>query len=368
VAAEDFPVPILRWGWDAHFEALWTDGERENFVPARVVGQQRKFWRIASDSGERWAEAAGKLRLAAEQGADWPAVGDWVEAEIQDAGASALIREVLPRRSRFVRKAAGKKREEQVIAANVDTVLLVCALDGDFNPRRVERYLTQTWESGAEPVIVLNKADSCEDANEKKAEMERVGLGSAVCVISAKTGQGIEELEPFLMPGQTLAMLGSSGAGKSTLANLLLGDARQEVRDVRASDGRGRHTTTSRELLLLPGGALLVDTPGLRELQLWGAQDGLVRTFAEIGELAERCRFSDCRHQGEPGCMVLAALEAGTLDPARLENRRKLLREQEFLRRKVDPEARQQQKEQWKQLHKAARQKYQQRQRDGGKR
>lgn len=361
-------MPILQWGWDAYFEARWNDGERENVVPARVVGQQRKFWRIASDSGEGWAEAAGKLRLAAEQGADWPAVGDWVAAEIHDADDSALIQEVTPRRSRFVRKAAGKKMYEQVIAANLDTVLLVCALAGDFNPRRVERYLAQCWESGAKPVIVLNKADACEDADEKKAEMERVGLGSVVCVISAKTGQGIEELQPFLMPGQTLAMLGSSGVGKSTLANLLLGDARQEVTDVRESDNRGRHMTTSRELLLLPGGALLMDTPGLRELQLWDAEDGLTQTFAEIDELAERCRFSDCRHEGEPGCAVRVALEAGTLDPARLENRRKLLREHEFLRRKVNPEARQEQKEQWKQLHRAARQKYQQRQRDGGKR
>jgi ribosome biogenesis GTPase len=365
---EDFPVSISRWGWDAYFEALWNDRGRENVVQARVVGQQRRFWRVASDSGESWAEATGKLRLAAEEGADWPAVGDWVAVDLHEVGDSALIREVLPRRSRFVRKAAGKRMEEQVIAANVDIVLLVCALDGDFNPRRMERYLAQCWESGAKPVILLNKADACADSKERAAEMERVALGSAVCVISAKTGQGIEELEPFLMPGQTLAMLGSSGVGKSTLANRLLGHARQDVREVRESDSRGRHTTTSRELLLLPGGALLMDTPGLRELQLWDAEEGLTQTFADIDELAERCRFSDCRHEGEPGCAVRAALDAGTLDPARLENRRKLLREQEFLRRKVDPEARQQQKEQWKGIHRAARQKYQQRQRDGGKR
>jgi len=361
-------MSISRWGWDAYFEALWNGGERENFVPARVVGQQRKFWRVASDSGEGWAEAAGKLRLAAEEQADWPAVGDWVAVDLHHVGDSALIQEVLPRRSRFVRKAAGRNMEEQVIAANVDTVLLVCALDGDFNLRRVERYLAQCWESGAKPVIVLNKADACADLQEKAVAMERVALGAAVCVISAKTGLGLDGLEQFLKPRQTLAMLGSSGVGKSTLANRLLGHARQEVREVSESDSRGRHTTTSRELFLLPGGALLMDTPGLRELQLWDAEDGLTRTFAEIDELAERCRFSDCRHEGEAGCAVRAALDAGLLDPARLENRRKLLREQEFLQRKVDPQARQEQKEQWKRIHRAARQKYQQRQRDGGKR
>ena len=365
---EDCTVSISGWGWNSYFEAFWRGGDWKNAVPARVVGQQRKFWRVAGEFGECWAEASGKLRLAADEGADWPAVGDWVAAKFHDAGGSALIQQVLPRRSQFVRKAAGKKMEQQVIAANVDTVLLVCALDGDFNPRRVERYLAQCWESGAKPVIVLNKADVCADPREKAAEMEQIALGSAVCVVSARTGRGLEELNPFLEPGQTLAMLGSSGVGKSTLANRLLGHARQEVREVRESDSRGRHTTTSRELLLLPGGALLMDTPGLRELQLWDADDGLTRTFEEIDELEARCRFSNCRHEGEPGCAVQAALEAGTLDPGRLENRRKLLREQEFLRRKVDPEARQEQKEQWKQIHRAARQKYQQRQREGGKR
>jgi len=250
----------------------------------------------------------------------------------------------------------------------VDTALLVSALDGDFNPRRVERYLAQCWESGARPVIVLNKADACKEAREKAAEMERVAIGTAVRLVSAKTGQGFDELEEFLRPGNTLVLLGSSGVGKSTIANRLLGQAVQEVQPVRESDSRGRHTTTSRELFVLPGGALLMDTPGLREMQLWDAEDGVAQTFADIDALAAKCRFGDCRHEGEPGCAVLESVSAGSLDAARLENRRKLLREQEFLRRKVDPEARQEQKEQWKQIHRAQRQKYQQRQRDGGKR
>ena len=246
---------ILQWGWNSYFEASWNDGARDGVVPARVIAQQRGFWRVAGEFGECWAEAAGRLRLTADEGADWPAVGDWVAVELRDGEKAAVILEVLPRRSRFVRKSAGKKMEEQVIAANVDTALLVSALDGDFNPRRVERYLAQCWESGAKPVLVLNKADACIDAAVRAAEMECVALGAPVYLISARTGQGFEELEKMLTPGQTFVLLGSSGVGKSTLANRLLGESRQEVQAVREGDSRGRHTTTARELFVLPGGA-----------------------------------------------------------------------------------------------------------------
>jgi ribosome biogenesis GTPase len=358
MAAEDAAVSIIQWGWDGYFEAVWSGSDRESAVPARIVAQHRGCWRVAGDFGERTAEAAGKLRLAAEEGADWPAVGDWAAVELDTASGPALLREVLQRRSAFVRKTPGKKIAEQVLAANVDTLLLVSALDGDFNPRRVERYLAQCWESRAKPVIVLNKADVCRDAHEKAAEMERVALGAEVCVVSAKTGRGLRELEPLLRPGKTLAMLGSSGVGKSTLANRLLGDTRQEVQEVRASDSRGRHTTTARQLFVLPGGALLMDTPGLRELQLWGAEEGVAQAFADIDELAQQCRFSDCRHEGDPGCAVRAALDAGVLDPARLENWRKLEREQEFLRRRMDPEARQTEKRRIKGIMRSVRQMY----------
>ncbi len=364
MAAGDAAVSIIQWGWDGYFEAIWSDSDREGTVPARVVAQHRGCWRVAGDFGERTAEAAGKLRLAAEEGGDWPAVGDWAAVELDTASGPVLIREVLPRRSTFVRKTPGKKIAEQVLAANVNTLLLVAALDGDFNPRRVERYLAQCWESGAKPVIVLNKADVCRDARERAAEMEKVALGAEVCVVSAKTGQGLRELEPLLRPGMTLAMLGSSGVGKSTLANRLLGDVRQEVQEVRESDSRGRHTTTARQLFVLPGGALLMDTPGLRELQLWDAGEGMAQAFSDIDELAQQCRFSDCRHEGEPGCAVLAALDAGVLDPARLENRRKLQREQEFLRRKMDPQARQTEKRRVKEIMRSVRQVYRDRKKD----
>ena len=360
-------MSIIGWGWNSYFEAFWRGSDWGNAVPARVVAQQRKFWRVAGDFGECWAETSGELRLAAAE-SDWPAVGDWVVMELHGADSTAVIQEVLPRRSKFVRKSPGKKIEEQVIAANVDTALLVSGLDGDFNPRRVERYLAQCWESGARPVIVLNKADACEEARGKAAEMERVAIGTSVCVVSARTGEGFAELEELLKPGHTLVLLGSSGVGKSTIANRLLEETVQEVRPVRESDSKGRHTTTTRELFILPGGALLMDTPGLREMQLWDAENGVAQAFADIDSLAAQCRFGDCRHEAEPGCAILAALSAGTLDPGRVENRRKLLREHEFFQRKIDPEARQEQKELWKQIHRAARQKYQQRQRDEGKR
>ena len=349
---------LERWGWSSYFEALWNEGERENTLPARVIAQQRKFWRIAGAFGECRAQACGKLRLAAAEGVEWPAIGDWVVADVGEAGSSALILEVLPRRSRFVRKMAGKKIAEQVIAANVDTALLVSALDADFNPRRMERYLAQCWEAGAKPVMVLNKAEVCGDVSVKTARMERIALGTEVCVVSARTGAGLEGLEKFLMQGQTVVLLGSSGVGKSSIANRLLGEMQQEVRPVREGDSRGRHTTTVRELFVLPHGALLIDTPGLRELQLWDAAKGVSQTFADIDVLAAECRFGDCRHEGEPGCAVRAALNAGTLEEARLENRRKLLREQEFLRRKLDPEARHEEKERIKRLYRRIRQMY----------
>lgn len=351
-------MSILRWGWNGYFEAVWNDGEREDAIPARVIAQGRGAWRVAGDFGECLAEGAGKLRLAAEKGADWPSVGDWVAVALWDQGNAALIQEVLPRRGKFVRKAAGKRIAEHVLAANVDTALLVSALDGDFNPRRIERYLAQCWESGARPVIVLNKADTCGNTQEKAQEMEKVSIGVALCVISAKTGLGSDELQRHLRRGETVVLLGSSGVGKSTIVNRLLGRAIQEVQEVRESDSRGRHTTTARQMFVLPCGALLMDTPGLRELQLWDAEEGISLTFADIDALAARCRFTDCSHATEPGCAVQAAIKEHALDRGRLENWRKLRREQEFLRRKVDPQARQDEKERVKVLMRGIRQIY----------
>jgi ribosome biogenesis GTPase len=352
-------MSLSRWGWNSYVEAMWNETECADAMPGRVVAQHRKCWRIAGAFGECLAEASGKLRLAAEAGEDWPAVGDWVSVEINRWRDFGLLRKVLPRRSQFTRKAPGRRIREQVIAANVETALVISALDGDVNPRRAERYIAQCWESGVRPVLILNKADACEDAGEKAAVMDRVALNIPVHVVSARTGQGMEEVERLFIPGQTLVMLGSSGVGKSTLTNRLLGQPLQKVNDVRAKDSRGRHTTTTRELFALPGGALLIDTPGLRELQLWNGDEGLAEAFADIHLLAARCRFKDCRHETEPGCAVQAAVQAGTLNLARLENQRKLIREQEFLRRKVDPEARSEEKQRIKRLTREARKIYQ---------
>jgi ribosome biogenesis GTPase / thiamine phosphate phosphatase len=330
-------VLIQDLGWDAYFEALWSESAQEGCVPARVVSQQRGLWRVVGDFEECWAEPSGKFRKESEAGGDWPAVGDWVSVELRAEKQNALIQRVLTRRSRFVRKVAGKQIAEQVIVANIDVALIVAALDGDFNVRRVERYLTQCWESGARPAIVLNKADACAESAELAAEIEGIAMGAPVFLVSAKTGEGLEALEGSFKKGQTIVLLGSSGVGKSTLVNRLLQEDRQTTHAVRESDSRGHHTTTSRELFVLPNGALIIDTPGLRELQLWNAAEGLTQTFADVDELAAQCRFTDCHHQKEPGCAVQAALASGILDVDRLESWRKLQREQEFLQRKIDP-------------------------------
>jgi ribosome biogenesis GTPase len=336
---EDFAVFIQDLGWDAYFEAQWRERATEGSVPARVISQQRGLWRVVGNFEECWAEPSGKFRKESEGGGDWPAVGDWVAVEIRPEKQSALIQHILPRRSRFVRKVAGKQVEEQVIVANIDVALIVAALDGDFSVRRIERYLAQCWESGARPAIVLNKADACADSEKLVAEIANIALGAAVFLVSAKTGDGLDSLEASFTKGQTMVLLGSSGVGKSTLVNRLLQEERQSTHAVRESDSKGRHTTTSRELFVMPSGAMIIDTPGLRELQLWDAAEGLAQTFADVDELAAQCRFTNCQHREEPGCAVQAAISANTLDLDRLESWRKLQREQEFLARKADPEA-----------------------------
>ena len=352
-------------GWSPYFAALWDECVQPGWVAARVVSQQRGLWRVAGNFAESWAEASGSLRAAAEAGGDWPAVGDWVATEIVSGGGRPLIQTVLPRRSKFTRKVAGRRVEEQVIAANVDTAFVVMALDGDFNVRRLERFLAQCWESGARTIIVLNKTDDCDDVAARVAEVESIAAGVPIFAVSARTGDGLEALNTLLAPGQTIVLLGSSGVGKSTLLNHFLRRDAQAVRAVRESDSRGRHTTTSRELFALPGGALLIDTPGLRELHLWGAGEGVEEAFSDIEELAAQCRYGDCGHTSEPDCAVQAAIAEGRLDAARLENQRKLQREQAFLLRKIDPEARQKEKEKNKVLHRGVRKMYQQKRKDG---
>lgn len=317
-------------GWGEDFEAAMAPYAAKGLEPVRVSLVYRKQLRVLSSRGELWARTGGKLMHHAQSASELPAVGDWVAARMPTGEGEALVHAVLPRRSAFVRKVPGHHAAPHVLATNLDSVLVVMGLDQDFSPRRLERFLTLAWESKATPVVVLNKKDLCPDLEEKLAVVRAIGRDAQVFAVSALTGEGLEPLHAFIGPGKSVVLLGSSGVGKSTLVNRLVGAEVMGTGDTR-DDGKGRHTTTRRELLVLPGGGALIDTPGLREVQLWNADDGLSKTFDEIEKLSEQCRFGDCRHQAEPGCAVKAALDDGTLPEARYDNWRQLQRELEWL-------------------------------------
>ena len=314
-------------GWDDGFAASLEP--YDNCIPGRVAAQHRGEYDVLTRAGEQRARVTGKLRHEAASGADLPAVGDWVALREQS------IQGVLRRRSAFQRKVNLGAAEAQVLAANLDSIFVVTGLDADFSARRLERYLTLAWESGATPVVVLTKADLCDDPQALLLDAEQVAVGVPVHLVSNLTGEGHDELGPYLQPAKTIALLGSSGVGKSSLANGLLGQEAQATKAL-AEDGTGRHTTTARQLLRLPGGALLVDTPGLREVQLWEADDGIQEAFADVDELAAGCRFNDCAHMREPGCAVQEAIEDGRLPLERLQSYRVLQRELARLARKQD--------------------------------
>ena len=345
----------LEWlGWNEHFIQRFSSHQDRGLRPARVVRQDQRYVVRAAD-GDYEAEVSGRFRHEATSREVFPVIGDWVAIDTPPGAGRAVIHGVVERRSAFIRRAAGETTEAQVVAANVDSVFLVCGLDNDWNHRRLERYLVLAWESGAEPVIVLNKADACDELDERIAEAEAVGPGVPVIAVSAKSGEGLEKLAPWLVPGRTVALLGSSGVGKSTLVNALLGEERLRTGAVRETDDRGRHTTTHKELVGLPSGALLVDTPGMRELQLWGDVSGLGDSFADVAALAQSCKFRDCRHEREPGCAVRAALREGTLEGDRFTSYRKLERELRFLAGQQDQRLRLAERAKWKQITKANR-------------
>ena len=354
-------TPLEPLGWNRSWEDSFAIHRGKGIFPARVAREEIGRYAVLDETGERIAENTGRLRHEASLGAILPAVGDWVVLRRREDGPSTILA-VLPRRTAFLRKVPGETTEEQVIAANVDTVFLVSGLDDDFNVRRIERYLTAAWESGAAPVIVLNKADLSGDLAAQVEEVERIAFGVPIIPVSALSDLdgGVfpsagEALAPWLLSGVTIALLGSSGVGKSTLVNALLGVHRQDTGAVRSADSKGKHTTTRRELIALPGGALLMDTPGMRELQLWGDEKGLDEAFPEVTAFAEACRFRDCTHKTEPGCAVQAAIQSGELEIDRLAAWEKLQRELAHLERRRDARAMSTERAKWKQRSRNAR-------------
>jgi ribosome biogenesis GTPase len=334
------PLTLEGLGWTPRFAEAFAPYGAEGMSPARVSLEHTHIYRVIAPEGERLARVSGRLRHEAASRSAFPAVGDWVAVEAAAGGGDARIRAVLPRASHFSRRAAGNPTQEQVVAANLDVVFLISGLDHDFNPRRIERYLVTAWESGAAPVIVLNKADLVDDPAAFVADVAALAQGVPVLAVSARRPESMQALRDHLGPGRTAALLGSSGVGKSSIANALIGEDVLRTHEVRASDSRGRHTTTGRQLVLLPGGGILIDTPGMRELQLWDVGESVGGAFADVESIGEACRFRDCRHAGEPGCAVVAAVAAGMLPEARLESYRKLQDEQAFQATQQDERSR----------------------------
>ena len=329
---------LEQYGWNDRFAASFAELAGPGRVPARVVLEHTHIYRVVTDEGETLARVSGRLRHRAEGRPDFPAVGDWVVVE-PVPGGDARIHAVLPRVSRFSRRAAGDVTEEQVVAANIDTVFLVGGLDGDFNPRRLERYLVVGSESGATPVILLNKADLVDAPERYVDEVKAIAPAVDVHAVSARRPESLDVVRAHLGFGRTAALLGSSGVGKSTIVNRLAGFDLLRTQDVRITDSRGRHTSTARQMVLLDGGGILIDTPGMRELQLWETGEKLGDAFADVEALAGACRFRDCRHLHEPGCAVRAAVTAGELPSARLESFHKLAAEREHQARQLDARA-----------------------------
>ncbi|WP_096187738.1 ribosome small subunit-dependent GTPase A [Evansella halocellulosilytica] len=315
-------------GFDTYFQEQIKDTQ---FTIGRVAKSANGIYLTYSINGSYHCEVSGKFFHLAEDARDFPSVGDWVLFDCTTTDSKGIIHEVLERKSLLSRHAAGEKQQEQLMAANVDTVFLVSALNNDFNLRRMERYLTQVYESGASPVLILTKKDLCDDVDEKISQVEEVAIGVPILTVDALHNEGMDQLIPFLHPGNTISLLGSSGVGKSTLINRLLGEEVQKTQGIREDDAKGRHTTTHRELFILPDGGVIIDTPGMRELQLWSSEDAASQTFQDIEALEKRCKFRDCRHDTEPGCAVKKAIDTGDLSKERYKSFRKLQREARFL-------------------------------------
>ena len=343
---------LSTYGWSETLRHDFEPFAAQGLVPARILVQQRSLYRLVTETGELEGRLSGRFAHEAADGG-YPVTGDWVAVELKEG--VAVIAAVLPRSTAFTRMAAGTSKDRQVVAANVDVALLAASLNADLNLRRLERYLATAYESGAEPVILLTKADACADPEPLIDSVRDIAFGVPVLAMSVRTGQGLAELSALLAPGKTAVLLGSSGVGKSTLVNALAGVEKMATREIREDDARGRHTTTHRELILLPSGALILDTPGMRELALWDAEAGVAAAFAEttaeVDLLAEGCRFRDCAHDKEPGCAVQAAVADGRLDPERWRSFQKLQRELAHTVRREDPVARTAERKRWAARH-----------------
>jgi ribosome biogenesis GTPase / thiamine phosphate phosphatase len=350
-------LSLTSLGWNEHYKQLSASLHKDGLIPARVASEQKQIYRVLTEQGEFTAEITGKMRFQADGRKDYPAVGDWVMINPRMDEGKAIIHAILPRKTKFSRKIAGQVIDEQIVAANIDTIFIVNSLNNDFNISRIERYLILAWESGANPVLLLSKADLCTDIEHKIAQIENIAIGVPIHVISSLQNEGLDQLQPYLQEGQTAALLGSSGVGKSSIVNRLIGETVMNVQDIRTGDDRGRHTTTHRELIVLKQGGLIIDTPGMRELGLWDSEAGLLTAFDDIEEIAGQCKFDDCSHGTEPGCAVNEAIKAGTLDQRRYDSYVKLQRELDYLARKENRREQLAAKDKWKKISKNSKRK-----------
>ncbi len=321
-------INIKKYGFSEVFSSEIP--EDDPLEPARVLSQEKGFYRVVTDNGEKLAEVSGKFRFQTTVPSEYPVVGDFVLVNWNESGNSAIIESLLPRKSAFIRKAAGESQQEQVVAANIDTVFLCMALNNDFNLRRLERYISIAWNSGAMPVVVLTKSDLCDDLENKLSEVSSIAFGIDILVTTSMEEDGYKELLPFISEGKTIAIIGSSGVGKSTMINRLLGKEYLKTNGLR-NDDKGRHTTTRRELFLLPSGGMVIDTPGMREFGMWDNDTGIERTFTDIEELASQCKFRNCTHTNEPGCAIRSALTMGELQIDRWQSYQKLKAENDYI-------------------------------------